>query len=327
MKTIKLFLSIIFIAVSFISFGQAGGNVIYQENNRYIQNKDYNDFRFETNDNLYDGISDNEMIFSVKVLMNAKADSYLAIFNMIQMGETAEVTDKILNTRFINFQKELIQYGISENDIFMDMISLVPVYEYEVEKKIFSKTYNEVPKGFEMQKNIHVRYTKGEILDDIITIAAQNEIYDLVKVEYFVHDIEKVHDTIRQSAIRILTEKLTDFKQLNINFDTIYHVISENIDVSYPVDRYRSYQAYSGASLEAVNKKLVTEVRKPKTMFYNKIPYHEFDLIINSSFTEPIVQFSYELKAKYIIKAKTKTTQTKFMLLTPDGDLRTLKIE
>ena len=40
----------------------------------------------------------------------------------------------------------------------------------------------------ELKKNIHVRYTKSTMLDKIVTAAAQNEIYDLVKVDYSIKD-------------------------------------------------------------------------------------------------------------------------------------------
>ncbi len=49
--------------------------------------------------------------------------------------------------------------GVKEKDVFTDMLSFVPVYEIETTRKLFSKTYQEVPAGFEIQKNIHIRFT------------------------------------------------------------------------------------------------------------------------------------------------------------------------
>jgi len=45
---------------------------------------------------------------------------------------------------------------------------------------LFSKTYTEVPKGFEMQKNLHIKFNDENLLDDIMTFAANNEIYDFI---------------------------------------------------------------------------------------------------------------------------------------------------
>ena len=66
------------------------------------------------------------------------------------------------------------------------MISFVPVYQYETEKKVFNrKTYNEVPAGFELKKNIHIKFSDPEQLNEFISILSNYEIYDLVRVDYF----------------------------------------------------------------------------------------------------------------------------------------------
>ncbi len=82
--------------------------------------------------------------------------------------------------------------GHPDGDIYVDMVNFFPKYEYDVSKKLFSKkTYTEIPKGFELQKNIHIRYTAPALLDRIVTAAARQEIYDIVKVDYFVKDPQK----------------------------------------------------------------------------------------------------------------------------------------
>ena len=75
---------------------------------------------------------------------------------------TAVAVDSMVNIRYNGFCKDLSKAGIQKENIFLDMISLVPVFEMQVEKKLFSKTYNEVPVGFKLEKNIHVHYKKGE---------------------------------------------------------------------------------------------------------------------------------------------------------------------
>jgi hypothetical protein len=47
--------------------------------------------------------------------------------------------------------------GYRSGAIIADMLSFVPRYEMQAEKRLFSKTYNEVPAGFELQKNVLVR--------------------------------------------------------------------------------------------------------------------------------------------------------------------------
>ncbi len=335
MKTKLQIIIFFFIIISITSYSQSAGNKIYNDNNRYKQNKTYNKDMsvFQSNQrglssNYRYQKSNNQMFFNVNVLMNVKADSYLAIFNISQVGETAQKVDELLNERYKKFYNEVLSLNIKKEDIYLDMISLVPVYSFLVEKKLFSKTYNEVPKGFELQKNIHIKYNKSDIFDKILTIAAKNEIYDLVKVEYFVNNTEAIHDTMRKKAIDYMNKKIKDFKKLKIDLDTIYHIISENTYVAYPVDRYKSYQAFSGASLGAIGSRSnVKKIRKPRTMFYNKIPYHQYDIVINPAILEPPVQYSYSLKIKYIIKPKAKQNKKEYYIISPQGEMKKLYIK
>jgi hypothetical protein len=104
-KLLALFIAVLNIA---FVFAQGGGNVIYDQNNRYIQNKTYNadaeqmwDIRGDNmiNDQLMQSANNNEMIFTVNALMNTKADSYLAIFNITQTGSTAKEVNDLVNAK------------------------------------------------------------------------------------------------------------------------------------------------------------------------------------------------------------------------------------
>jgi len=332
----KLFLFTSIMISYFLTFGQAGGNVIYEQNNRYIQNKSYNendeviwDYRADNSYNYQVVQSGNnkEMIFTINALMNVKADSYLAIFNITQTGETAKEVNDLVNAKINGFIEALKSYKIPDNQIFTDIISLIPVYEYEEEKKLFSKTYTEVPKGFEMQKNLHIKFNDESLLDDIMTSAANNEIYDFIKLEYFVDNNDEKYTELRNKAVDYMLIKKAEFKKLGIDLDTIYHIISEKSSVVYPVDRYERYQAFTGTSIDAVKSKSVTKVRKPVTMFYNKLPYHKYDIIINPSILEPAIQFTYSLTLKYVVKDPVKDLKKEFILVTPEGVVKTLKVD
>jgi len=334
MKRFIIFL--ISVLINFNAFSQAGGNEIYEQNNRYKQNETYNanqeqvwDFRADNayNYRVVENSNNKEMIFTVNAIMNVKADSYLAIFNLTQTGETAKEVNDLVNSKITGFLTEIKTQNVKEEDIFTDMISLVPVYEYEVDKKLFSKTYTEVPKGFEMQKNIHIKFSDENMLDDIMTSAANNEIYDLIKVEYFVENNDIKYDELRTKSVDYMLKKKESFKKLDIDLDTIYHIVSEKSSVVYPIDRYKSYQAFSGSSLDAKKSKSVTNVRKPLTMFYNKLPYHKYDIVINPAIIEPAVQYTYSLTVKYVIKDPVKKIEKQFILVSPDGIVKTLKID
>ncbi len=302
-------------------FAQAAGNVVYNRNNK----TDYTQVpvvQAKIN-------SDNEITISVNTLMNVKADSYLAIFNVMQVGQTAEEADRLLNDRVGNMTSAMTSIGVKPADIFYDMVSLVPVYEYElIEKRMFSKTYNEIPKGFELQKNIHIRFTDIKILDQIISIATKNEIYDLVKVDYFVHNTELIYDTLRTRSIALVNKKVEAIKKVGIQFDGVYHVVADQQRVFYPLERYDNYTAFNSPTLDASKSKMeVNKVEKRNRIYYNKLPYEGFDIIINPEYIDPVVQFTFSITVKYIYPKPELKRDKEYMLVTPQGEVKTLKLE
>lgn len=331
MKKLFFLLFIINCQLSTINcFAQAVGNSMYGNDNRYnYQNTEELTWQNSFNVTREVMIDENSITFEVNGLFNRKADAYLAIFNMTQVGENASVANDLLNTRYQNFVAEVASAGVKPEDIFLDMVSQVPIYELEVTKKFFSKTYNEVPKGFELQKNIHVKFNKGEVLDKILTAAAKHEIYDLIKVDYFVENTSAVYETLRDSVIAYARRKTNDYKQLNVNLDTVYRVLTEQTSVTFPIDRYSKYHPASSSSIESVGKKSgLTEIRKPTVMFYNKLSYHNFDVVINPVVVEPLVQYTCKIKMRFSLKKPVETkVQNHYKVITPTGDVKTIEIK
>ncbi|MFN8350563.1 MAG: hypothetical protein U0U25_03770 [Flavobacteriales bacterium] len=94
----------------------------------------------------------NTPVLEVNAMMNVRADSYLAIFHVTQLGQTAEEADSLLDARMRRMSARLWKEGLRDEDIFLDMLSFLPVYEVEATRKLFSTTYQEVPAGFEIRE-------------------------------------------------------------------------------------------------------------------------------------------------------------------------------
>ena len=106
--------------------------------------------------------------------------------------------------------------------MFVDMLTFVPVYEYEETRKLFTRTYQEVPAGFEVQKNIHVRFQDPKVLDRIMTAAAREGIYDLVKVDYYVEGTHQRYDTLRTFAARVMKRQAEAVQDMGLQVDESY---------------------------------------------------------------------------------------------------------
>ncbi|MEO6037290.1 MAG: SIMPL domain-containing protein, partial [Saprospiraceae bacterium] len=270
----------------------------------------------------------------INALSNQKASSYTALFSLVQLGKTADETNTLLNSRLTAFLADLNTLGIPAADIYVDMVNFLPKYEYDVSKKLFSKkTYTEIPKGFELQKNVHIRYTVPSLLDRIVTAAARQEIYDIVKVDYFVKDPEVVYAQLREAAFKYLTQIKAQYRGAGIKLDSAYLVTAENAWVAYPINRYETYQAFSGQRLDADEKgnSVVNAADKPISRFYNAVPANDYDIVINPEILEPAVQFSYNLILRFTLPDRKPSVRTEvkkeFVLVTSTGEVKTLKIE
>jgi len=311
----KLFFSVLTLLFSSLIIGQASGNVNYQ--NQYYSNKTINiDFSQNT-----------DIVVSVKGLANVKADAYTAIFSTSQTGKTTKEVNELIDQRITQSLNEIrLKKGV---ETFVDMISFVPVYEYEVEKKVFNrKTYNEVPAGFEVKKNIHIKYSDPNQLNEFISILSNNEIYDLVRVDYFSNTLETIKKEMMNKAKLLIQEKIKNYEVLlGDTFANAEKRIADDYLVNVPVEMYKSYEAYSSSSLNLKKAANINQVSKSATLYYQPIMGKEFDFIINPTVLEPVIQIQYEVKIAINREKKISSkTDKEFILVTPNGDLKTLNL-
>ena len=315
MKQITTLLFLLLVASSV--FGQVPGNVNYQ--NRISYSSTNIDIGFPRN---------SDVLINVKGLANVKADSYVAIFNLTQVGKTKKEVNSLIDER-INRAFENIKSN-PKVETYVDMISFVPVYEYEVEKKIFSKkNYNEVPAGFELKKNIHIKYSNPNLLNEIVSDLSKAEIYDLIRVDYFSNNLESVKKQLSDKAKILLQGKLKSYETiLPANISSSEKQLTDGYKVLLPVEMYRSYQAYSSPSLNLRKPANISKTEKSTTLYYQPIIDKEFDFVINPVILEPVIQVLYEIKLKVNKKKdKIQKADKEYILITPNGDIKELSMK
>lgn len=286
----------------------------------------------QVQNNLSSYYGGSDFLVRVHVLYNAAPTSYMAIFHLNQAGKKVQDIDSLMSKRVSKLVSQCASIGLKKEDFYTDMIALVPIFEKE--KKTFGKNYTQVPKGFEMQKNLHVRYKNAAQLDALFTLAAQCEIYDLIKVEYFYDSTETANQILKNKAVQVLNQKLKTYKQMGISLDTNFRMVQEQRHQYFPIDEYRSYSPLAVSTLEADE---VTDASKSgipqqtstqrTTMFYNQVSSDGFDAVINPAPLAPTIQFVYNVDVRYKIhvpvQTKTETIkQTDLLIITPQGTIK-----
>ena len=307
------FLSVALVS-TMLGFGQASGNLNYQNRGRNSLNNNNFSVDFPTN---------YEMVVSAKGLANIKADTFVAIFSVVQVGKSAEEATSLMSQRL---SPVLSALKAKNMEAFVDMISFVPMYEYETEKKVFSKrTYNEVPMGFELKQNLHIKINEASRLNELITLLANNEIYDLVRMDYYSSQLETIKKELKDKVKSAFAEKQKVYETtLGESFASAEKKVVDRFFHISPTEQYSSYEAYSSASLQGKRAGNVVQANKSTTQYYQPIANRDFDVVLNPIIIEPMIQVVYEIKMSVNRPDKNKAKES--LLLTPAGELKKINL-
>lgn len=318
---------------SILCFGQNSGNINYQREahgppaqSLYSSRQSAAGVQLPVFELPLSFNSNNELYISAKGMYNVEADSYIALFGLTQIGKTTDEVYEQLEKRITYVQEQLSSHPDAE--LYVDMVSFVPIYEYEEENKVFSRnSYNEIPAGFEIKKTLHIHFEEVNTLNDLMKICSKVEIYDLIRVDYLSHALELNKQELRQQADSVLAAKIGRISTLlNYPLDSMDKQIVEGFQTIYPLESYQSYQAFSRPSFQP-SKGKVNSVHKTPTSFHQPIVNKDFDFVINPIMLEPSIQLIYEIRIK--IKQPIQQIplpQKEFFMLTPTGELVPLRI-
>lgn len=312
------------------------------DNYRQIEYKNWNSNQVQVKHQLNQlkaqwATGDN-VTMDLNLLMNIEATSYAAIFNVRQISKTSLDVNTLLNERIEAFKKGLNENGIASDDIIVEVISQVPIYGLSNFKKLFSKSQNEVPIGFELHKNITVVFNKYDQLNDVVFEASKHEIYDLVKVDYFAENPYQYYDTMRQ-ILSSYIDKLEDrYGEVGLNLDSFDRMLSEKTSAVYPIARYTSYTGLTRMSYDELldkNQELMSSVRtiSSPSMYYDYLPFDNFDIILHPKVIKPSIQYTMNMKIIFtkkkpaVVKTITKTeVEKKFFMITDDGQVKLIDV-
>ena len=240
------------------------------------------------------------------VLMNVKADEYVAVFGVTQEGRDLVECGQKLDARIKTFSSSLQQLGIAPNDTFVDFIAQTRIYEFEVTNDVAKEKLA----GFEVKKNVSIHYRDKTLLERMVLAAAGVEIFDLIKVDYLVKDAPAVQKRLMEEAARVIKEKTARYERLlGLRVRPPLQVYAEKFNVYYPVELYDSYVAQEAENVNAGyfrQKYVIQGARKSRTFYFDPLSARSFDVVVNSTVLEPVVQFTLYLKVKYEIDAVKK---------------------
>ena len=304
MKRILLIL-LTAIALHGICLAQASGNAAYSQsggNTRAKQNE-------RSKRVLQQGEippSATSMFLEANVLMNVKADEYVAIFGVLEEGATVAECNQKMDAIVSEFSGELKQLGITSDDVFVDFAAQNKIYGFQMTGTIAKERLV----GFELKKNVSVHYKDKLLLDKFVIAASKSKIFDLIKVDYVVRDTPAVQGKLMDDAAQVIKQKAAMYeKLLGIKLQPPVQVYAEKPSIYFPTDMYDSYAASESEEMSSDSdrqKYTIQGARKSRTFFFNGLNADGFDHVTNPIVIEPVVQFTLYLKVKYEIEPNKK---------------------
>jgi len=242
------------------------------------------------------------MFVEASVLMNLKADEYVAVFGVSQeCGAVPECNQK-MDATTNQFAGELKQLGIGSEDFFVDFATQNKIYGFQVSGNIAKEKLV----GFELKKNVSVHYKNKLLLDKLVIAASKANIFDLIKVEYIVTDTNNVQTRLMEEAAKIIKQKAAEYeKLLGIKLLPPAQVYAAKPSIYFPTEMYDSYTAHESEDISDYNDRqryAIQRARKSRTFFFNALDADGFDTVINPVVIEPVVQFTLYLKVRYEIE-------------------------
>ena len=229
------------------------------------------------------------------VLMNVKADSFVAVFAVVAEAPTSAESNSKTDAIISSFVKDLGGLGIKPGDIFIDFINQNKVYDYTTSGNVVSEKFS----GFETKKNIAVRYADRRLLDKILAAAGRSSIFDLIDVKYVVGDLPGIHARLYDEAVKVIKQKQGAYEGAFGVKLAATNVASEKYDSFYPGDLYSGYQAFETGNTYGDYNNRVVQQRKTRTFFYDPASDSDFDSVINQMGIEPMVQFTLYMKMQF----------------------------
>ncbi len=240
MKKLSVWILVVVLVFPSLCCAQVSGNISYAQNSGKA--------RAEQNERSKRNLTKEELpptatstFVDASVLMNVLADEYVAVFGVAQEGETIAECSRKMDATIKQFTDELTGLGVGEKARFVDFVAQNKIYGFEVAGEIA----REKLVGFELKKNISIHYKDKMLIDKLVVAASHSQIFDLIKVDYIVSNLDAIEDKLMEEASRIIKRKAGRYqKLLDIRLQPPAQVIAERSAVYYPTEMYDSYTAF-----------------------------------------------------------------------------------
>jgi uncharacterized protein YggE len=276
--------------------GASGGGGVYQSYrpNSPAQLEREKRSRITSAESKDDGTS---TYIDASVLMNVKPDEYVAVFGIVEEASTVLEANAKMDATISHFKDSLKTLGVKDSDLDVDFVIQNRVYGYRLDGNVAKEELV----GFEIKKNVAIRFKGKDLLDQLARAAAPHGIYDLVKVDCVVHDSAAIQAKLRAEAASVIKSKADRYrKELGVKLIGPVQVLADSPSIYYFTQQYDSYTAAETQQIDVyLSNYSRIGARRSRTFYFNPLTADGFDTVINPVIVEPVVQFTFYTRVRF----------------------------
>ncbi len=282
---------------TYMSYAQITGNQIYNKNN-------YNAGVRLTRNSIQ--TNTNGLTITSQVLLNKLPNSFIVTLGINQEAQTVKACNTKINTRISNLKKALKTLGLTDEDFYVDFITQTKIYDYNIE----SSKASQYQKGFEIKKNLIIKLKNINDIDAVIELSSEQDIYDVIKVDYVNDSEDEVYETLFDECIKIVEQRKRIYSKLaKPKFKKAIHIVSDKFYSVHPKSQYKQYQAVESSNLSVTNRNysahyIKKEARKHKTFYHEGENPSAFDKVIGTISPKIGIQYVMTLTVSYEFETK-----------------------
>ncbi|MDR3690456.1 MAG: hypothetical protein P4L46_13845 [Fimbriimonas sp.] len=241
----------------------------------------------------------NSVFLDASVLMNIHADAYVALFGISEEGVTLADARAKVHEKLAKFKKDLMSFGESPKNVFVDFVAQNRIYGFHVDGTVATEQVT----GFELKENVSIKCGSQSEVDSLIALAAKDGVFDLIKVDYVLTNLDAVRSKLVEVASQVIHQKKKDYqKLLGVAFRSSPQLYVDRFNAFFPTEMYASYQAAEGDNVNPgyeLRNYVVHGARKMRTFYYNPLTGKGFDKVVNPIVTDPVVQCTLYIKLRF----------------------------
>jgi len=242
--------------------------------------------------------SEDGRYLEASVLMNVPANEYVAVFAVSGEGSTLALARAQIDGTIKRFEERLRDLNLSGDNTNVDFVAQTRIFAYDTSDPNVAK---EILSGFEVKKNVALRYKDKGALDRILEAAASVNVFDLVKVDYVLSDTAAIQAKLMEEAAKIIRRRAEEVEKLfGLPKVQITNVHPAQFGTYFPSELYDSYEAAESENIYSYRQnQLIQRARKPRTFYYHGLDGKDYDLVIGPAIVAPMVQCTVYVRVKY----------------------------